>query len=701
MQKAWKQSLMRIFYIMESSHLLSIVRRALTMLVPVVVVGAGAYAILWFPNEAFRHLITERYEIVSVFLETIYDGVFGLFSMELLISLSISYVIEKHKEIDTIFFYITTTIACYGTQIVMTDEQNRKEILGHTGCFMALLVGLLSCFIFDKLRKIESISLRKYTIGMETIPANAIQSIIPATLTIGIFALLQYVIAEYSGEAGAYALIKRGMYEAFEGTGNNFISALLYTVIVHVLWVFGFHGSHMMENVAVDNFSAIGENIVFSKSFYDTFVIMGGSGTTICVLIGIFFYVKKKRTRNIAKIALPTAIFNVNEILNFGIPIVLNPVLAIPFVCVPVMALIVSYGATALGIVPCVTGEVVWTMPIFLNGYMATGSIAGSILQLVIVVLGVWIYVPFLKMNEEVYGLRMQEKVKKLIAELQECEKRGGNLDFLHRVDDSGMVARMLLQDLKNDLQRKKLYLVYQPQVDGEENYIGGEALLRWQHSEYGFIYPPLIVYLATEGEILPQLEQEVVEMAVKAIERISRSSREDFKISINLTAHSLNWEIEKYIEEKLSEYEVPAEKLWIEITEQDVLTSSETVTKKIQQLKEAGHKLLIDDFGMGHTSLIYLQSNNFEVVKLDGSLVRSIVEKETDQKIVASIVELGRNLGIKVIAEYVETEEQRKKLEELGCYYYQGYLYGKPMLLEEFIENMRRNHAKNRLENK
>lgn len=225
--------------------------------------------------------------------------------------------------------------------------------------------------------------------------------------------------------------------------------------------------------------------------------------------------------------------------------------------------------------------------------------------------------------------------------------------------------------------------------------------MLRWQHSEYGFIYPPLIVYLATEGEILPQLEQEVVEMAVKAIERISRSSREDFKISINLTAHSLNWEIEKYIEEKLSEYEVPAEKLWIEITEQDVLTSSETVTKKIQQLKEAGHKLLIDDFGMGHTSLIYLQSNNFEVVKLDGSLVRSIVEKETDQKIVASIVELGRNLGIKVIAEYVETEEQRKKLEELGCYYYQGYLYGKPMLLEEFIENMRRNHAKNRLENK
>jgi len=78
--------------------------------------------------------------------------------------------------------------------------------------------------------------------------------------------------------------------------------------------------------------------------------------------------------------------------------------------------------------------------------------------------------------------------------------------------------------------------------------------------------------------------------------------------------------------------------------------------------------------------------------VKLDGSLVRHILEKETNQKIVASIVELGRKLGIKVIAEYVETEEQRQKLDELGCHYYQGYLYGKPMLLEEFIENLCKN---------
>lgn len=689
MERTVKKHMMKSFYKIESSHLLSIVRRGLTMMVPILVVGAVAYAILNFPNEAFRFLITEKFTIVSRLLENIYQGTFGMFSMGLVISLSISYAMEKGEEIDKIIFYIATAIASFGTQIGMADEETKLDILGNTGCFFALIVGLLSCFMFSKLKEIERISLKKYTVGMETIPANAIQCIFPATITIGSFALMQYIVTTLSGEKSVYTLLTGLAYKGFEGTGNGFLSAMLYTVLVHVLWVLGFHGSHMMETVALDNFSTIGENVIFSKSFFDTYIVMGGCGTTICVLLGIFIFVRKKRIRNLGKIALPTVIFNSNEILNFGIPMILNPVLAIPFICVPIMALLVSYGATALGIVPCVTHEITWTMPILFSGYMATESIAGSILQVVIVVLGVAIYVPFLRMYEDIYDLRMKEKIKKLVKKLQECEKKGENPDFFHRFDDSGMVARMLLQELRMDLKNKELYLVYQPQVNRQGEYIGGEALLRWQHPDYGFIYPPLIIYLATEGGILPELEREIVDIAIQAISQVCETYKKEFKISINITAHSLNWEIEEYIKVRLKEYQIPAEKLWLEITEQDVLTNSEMVTRKIQQLKEEGHKLLIDDFGMGHTSLVYLQSDNFDVVKLDGSLVRHILEKETNQKIVASIVELSKKLGIKVIAEYVETEEQRQKLDELGCHCYQGYLYGKPMLLEEFVENL------------
>lgn len=662
------------------------------MLVPAIVVGAVAYAVLYFPNEMFQALITEQFPGIGGFLEAVYQGTFGMFSMILVVALSISYALEKDETVDKIPYYMITAIVSFGAQILMTNEAERLSMIGNQGCFIAMIVGVLSSYLFSRLKDVDILSLRKYTVGMEIIPANAIQSIFPAAITIGCFVVCQGIFLALSGGKSIFMLWSDASCHIFEKVGNGFSSALLYTALVHGLWAFGFHGSHMMETVAINCFSEVGQDVIFSKSFFDTFIVMGGCGTTVCVLIGVLLFARKKRMRNIGKIALPTVIFNSNEILNFGIPIVLNPVLIIPFICVPILALVLSYGAVAAGLVPHVTREITWTMPVIFSGYCATGSIAGSILQIVIIGCGVAIYVPFLRIEEKLYDTRMQEKIKKLVRELQECEERGENPNFLHRLGDSGMVARMLLQELKYDIQQKKLFLVYQPQADGDGKYIGAEALLRWEHSEYGFIYPPLIIYLAKEGEILPELERMLFDTAIGAIHQISTKCREQFKISVNITAHSLEWDIEEYIAEKLKEYQVSPEKLWLEITEQDVLTNSETAEKKINRLKEAGHTLLIDDFGMGHTSLNYLQSNYFGVVKLDGSLTRHILERETNQKIVASIIELGKKLDVRVIAEYVETEEQRQLLEEIGCDWYQGYLIGKPVLLDEFVENMIKN---------
>ncbi len=686
-ENIFKERTMSLFLRIENSHLLSIVRRALTMLVPVIMVGAIAHAIHYFPIDAFNYFITEQQPWIATLLEMVFQGTFGMFSMILVVALAISYAMERNEAIDKMFFYAITAIASFGTQLVMADSDMVWDILGNQGCFVAMVVGLLSSVIFSKLEQIESISLRKYTIGMDAVLVNAIQSIFPATFTVGFFAIFEYLILKISGGKDIYTLWSTFSEHIFASMGGGFLSALLYTFMVHILWVLGFHGSHMMESVAVNHFQNVGENIIFSKSMFDTYVMMGGCGTTICVLIVILFFAKKKRLRNIGKLALPTVIFNTNEILNFGIPIMLNPVLAIPFICVPILALIVSYTAVALGLISPVCNEITWTMPVFVSGYVASGSIVGVILQIVIIVMGVLIYLPFLRVYEKIYDVRMQQKISKLVEELQEYEKKGENPNFLHRMDDTGMVTRMLLQELKFAIKKKELYLLYQPQVDGNGKYIGAEALMRWNHQEYGFIYPPLIIYLAKEGDLLPELERMLIDTSVKAIKQVSQTCGDQFKISVNITAHSLNWEIEDYVEKKLKEYDVPAKHLWMEITEQDMLTNSDMVIRKINQLKEAGHKLLIDDFGMGHTSLIYLQSEYFDVVKLDGSLVRDIINKTTNQKIVASVIELAKKLNVKVIAEYVETQEECDLLNEMGCDWYQGYLFGKPMPLEEFIQ--------------
>ena len=688
-KNCFHEQMIKLFLKVENIHLLNIVRRGLTMLVPIIMFGAVAHAILNFPSDTFTYWITEKYGWIATLLEIVYKGTFGMFSMILVVALGISYAMEHNESIDKMFFYAITAISSFSIQFVMKDNETMWEIIGNKGCFVALVVGLLSSILFSKLHKIDRIALRKYTVGMDAVLANAIQSILPATITIGSFALFEYASINLSGGKDIYTLWEICSERIFAGVENEFLLALLYTFMVHVLWILGFHGSLMMESVVQTYFAEVGKDIIFSKSLYDTYVMMGGCGTTICALIAIMVVAKKKRLRNIGKMALPTVIFNTNEILNFGIPIMLNPIFLIPFIGVPIMALIICYGAVVVGFIPPATEEISWTMPFFVSGYMQSGSVAGIILQVIIIVLGVLIYIPFIRMYEKIYDMRMQEKIKILVQDLQECEKKGENPNFLHRMDDIGMVARMLLQELRQAIKDDNLYLLYQPQVDRNGNYIGAEALLRWNHPEYGFIYPPLIIYLAREGEILSDLERMVFGRAIGAIRQVAETCGNQFKISVNITAHSLNWEIEEYINQKLKEYHVSASQLWLEITEQDMLTNSDLVIEKLNRLKAAGHKLLIDDFGMGHTSLIYLQSEHFDVVKLDGSLVREIIQKTTNQKIVASVIELARKLNVKVVAEYVETEEQCELLKSLGCDWYQGYLFGKPMTLEEYIADV------------
>ena len=187
---------------------------------------------------------------------------------------------------------------------------------------------------------------------------------------------------------------------------------------------------------------------------------------------------------------------------------------------------------------------------------------------------------------------------------------------------------------------------------------------------------------------MLRDIEEYLFDESACAIAKISKEVDREFKISVNITNASLAWEgFENCMTDRIEKYHIPPEKLWLEVTEQEALIFSDEIVDKICRIREKGHKFLIDDFGMGHTSLVYLQTNYFEVVKLDGSLTRDVLINNRNNDIIESIVNLGKSLNFKTVAEYVETQEQRDKLAELGCDIFQGYLYSKPIELDEFIE--------------
>ena len=274
---------------------------------------------------------------------------------------------------------------------------------------------------------------------------------------------------------------------------------------------------------------------------------------------------------------------------------------------------------------------------------------------------------------------------------LKEAEENSTTPDLSGRNDVYGSTARTMINELEQAIRMKELYMVYQPQMDNDGKCIGAEALIRWNNKNVGFIYPPLIIELAKEGNLLGKLEELIFDDACRVAAEAVQCIGDNVKISINITAKSLNRKtLVEEIEKAAQKYNVNPHCIWLEITENDVLSGTDEVTAKLKKIKECGHNLLIDDFSMGHTSLKYLKTQCFDGIKLDASITKNVKEDHVGQEIIASLTDLGKRLDVGIIAEYVEDESQKDVLKNLGFGLYQGYLYSKPLEEKDFLEYIR-----------
>ncbi|GAB6109803.1 hypothetical protein JCM19376_37590 [Fusibacter bizertensis] len=480
------------------------------------------------------------------------------------------------------------------------------------------------------------------------------------------------------------------------------MGGILFVFSIHFFWFFGLHGNNMLESVSQEVYvraEKLNELLVLggsepsrimTKPFFDTFVLLGGAGATLSLIVALFIFSKHHNMKNHAKMALLPSIFNINELLTFGIPIIFEPIFLVPFIFLPVLLTVTSYCAIYFHLVPMTTVSVEWTTPIFLSGYLTTGSIAGSLLQLFNLSIGVVIYMPFLRFKEKTTYEKNLKNYQKLLEEFKIWEQRSEHSQMLHRNDDIGDTAKALVSDLHHDLNEGALEIYYQPQVGINGEIIGIEALLRWQHLVYGFIYPPLIISLAEESNMMDLLGAWIINQTFKDLDSLLNDSvflNESaflIPISINLSVTQLQSpELVPSIQKIKANYSFDNALIALEITENSALSGNKNIKSNLYALTQLGYTLHMDDFGMGHSSLLYLKDHTFDTLKLDGSLVRDILTNTVSQEIVSSIMQLSKSLDFKVIAEYVETIEQRDKLHELGCEQYQGYLYCKPITLD------------------
>lgn len=667
---------------------ITVIRQGLAMVIPLVLTGGLALAIVNLPIGFYQNAIEGS--LYQFIMNAIFTATFGMFSVALLIAISTTYCMELNKPVDQTITYVMISLCAFFAIAIDKTGSINTEMLGVKGCFFAIITAFLSNLLLERVKDTHAKYLRNYTSGMPRISAVAVNMVPSAVVVVLVFTVGTQLILRLADVSSLYNLVSNAAGSIVNSMDNEFGKGLLYTTMVHCLWAVGFHGGHMLEDIALNSFAVGQAGNVFSKSFFDIYVVIGGCGTTICVLLSILIFFRKTSLNKIAKLSIFTVIFNLNEILTFGIPILLNPTLIIPFILTPILCYVTAFAATACGLVPPVTQDVIWSTPFLANAYVGTGSIRGSLLQVFLIIMGVAVYTPFIKKSIKKQEKYAKFQMEELVEALKEAEESNESIDLLSQSNRLGQISRVLRNDLERAIEKKELFMLFQPQVDYQGRCIGGEALLRWVHPLYGFIFPPLIVYLAKHGDLMEALEKEIISTCVEAIEETNKVIDQDFKISMNLTSKSFNWEIEEYLEKTLADHRISPAQLWIEITEQDVLNKSSLAIDKIENLNKKGHVMMIDDFGMGHTSILYLQTEHFGVVKLDGSLVKDIQKNKTNQEIISSIASLAARLNVRTIAEFVETEEQKEMLHQLGCDWYQGYFFGKPMPLNEFIDYMK-----------
>ncbi|ABV62788.1 MULTISPECIES: PTS cellobiose transporter subunit IIC [Bacillus] len=355
--------------------------------------------------------------------------------MSVFVVFGIGYYLSKSYDVEAVFGGVIALASFLLLTPFLLEQEGGASIagvipvdrLGAKGMFLGMITGFLSAEIYRYFVQ------KKFVINMpQGVPpavSKSFAALIPATLTLTTFLLINIIITQ-GFKTNMHDLIYHAIQAPLVGLGSGIIPTLIAVFFIQILWFFGLHGQIIINSVMdpiwntlsiqnLESYTKTGEvpNII-SKQFIEIYTVgMGGTGMTLAVVFTILIFLKSKQLKQVAKLGLGPGLFNVNEPIIFGLPIVMNPLILIPWILAPMVITCISYFAMASGIVPPPTGvNIPWTVPIFISGIMATNSLAGGLLQLFNLMIVFVIWFPFLKfidrMNVKNEKITTTEKTK-------------------------------------------------------------------------------------------------------------------------------------------------------------------------------------------------------------------------------------------------------------------------------------------------
>ncbi len=580
-------------------------------------------------------------------------------------------------------------LLCIIYLVVSASFIHAKQALEMFKIVMAIVTPLYAIPLITYLFSFKTFHVTKSD-SAGTIVRESLNLVFPAIITLGV------VLAVNKLLVSSVAILSFDNYLIFDYANDPYIFGGVFAFLNSVLWFLGIHGYYALlpmvdllqqaSDLTYSTVAAGGEApYVMNLSFMGTFVFIGGSGSTLSLVVALLIFSKQKTLRLIAIASIPIGLINVNEILLFGLPIIFNPRLFVPFLLVPLTNVVVGLTAVQLGWVTVPSVPVPFNAPLFVNALIATHGDWNAVgLQLINIVVGTLIYVPAVFAMNRSFG-QQQIRISSLDTTYMRRQEEAQTL-----TDDPILVAQQreshqaTIERQLQEISDIEFCMEYQPQVSKHNGaVVGCEALIRAMDA-HGHLQSP--------GQFLPWLESAglMKDMDLWVFRRVAKDIQYwnqlgiYVPVSINITPETLV--DEEYLELIISVIEPVSHQIHVEITEETLLVNENALERAFNRLHQMKIKIYIDDFGTGYSSLSYLNRFDIDAIKIDRSFVLAL-DSDKGQKVFASIQSVANELDLAVVVEGVETEQQLQRITDNPNLSIQGWLFSKSLPLESYID--------------
>lgn len=395
-----------------SSSILIAIRDGITLAMPLIIIGSIFMVIASFPVPGWEDYLGDVG--ISSYLWKGVDSSFGLVGLIASFGIANSFA-DQHK-VDGVPAGIVSLSAFILITPFLSGEDGAGlpiQYLGSKGLFIAIILSILSAYIYQWFIN-NNIQIKM----PETVPpavSKSFSAIIPGAVIIT-FWLIIFTLLEKLSLPNLHEIAAAVLGIPLNLLGSNIFGTLIIVGLNSLLWFVGVHGglvNNLMQPAWIANIDAnrlayqSGEKLqhVITQPFMDNFVYIGGSGATIGLVLTIAYFSRKKnaskRTKVLSPITVVPGLFNINEPTMFGVPVVLNFFLLVPFFLTPMLNAIVAFFAMSSGLVPLTRNVASWTMPPIISGFLTTGSINGAILQILLIMIDILLYYPFFRLIEK------------------------------------------------------------------------------------------------------------------------------------------------------------------------------------------------------------------------------------------------------------------------------------------------------------